>query len=161
MGALLVSNGQAAETIALLNIAEAGDHIVSSPSLYGGTDNLFHYNLPKLGITVSFVDISDDPAPGGLRCGPTPRRSSAKRSPTPRTTFLTSKPWRRWPTRWAWPWWWTTPWRRPYLIRPIEWGADVVVHSATSPIPAITDWSMPGVPPQPTGADHCTRSRHP
>jgi len=62
VGALLVSSGQAAETIALLNIAEAGDHIVSSPSLYGGTYNLFHYTLPKLGITVSFVDNPDDPA---------------------------------------------------------------------------------------------------
>ena len=44
-----------------MNIAEAGDHIVSSPSLYGGTYNLFHYTLPKLGITVSFVDNPDDP----------------------------------------------------------------------------------------------------
>ena len=43
-----------------MNIAEAGDHIVSSPSLYGGTYNLFHYTLPKLGITVSFVDHPDD-----------------------------------------------------------------------------------------------------
>ena len=62
VGALLVSSGQAAETIAPLNIAEAGDHIVSSPSLYGGTDNLFHYTLPKLCITVSFVDNPDAPS---------------------------------------------------------------------------------------------------
>jgi hypothetical protein len=64
-----VSSGQAAETIALLNITEAGDHIVSSSSLYGGT-----YNL-----------------------GPTPKPASTKRSPTPKMTFSTSKPWRRWP----------------------------------------------------------------
>ena len=44
--------GQAAETLAILNLAEPGDHIVSSPSLYGGTYNLFHYTLPKLGIDV-------------------------------------------------------------------------------------------------------------
>ena len=50
VGGLLVASGQAAETLAILNIAEAGDHIVSSPSLYGGTYNLFHYTLPKLGI---------------------------------------------------------------------------------------------------------------
>ncbi|MDP4804444.1 MAG: PLP-dependent transferase, partial [Candidatus Nanopelagicales bacterium] len=56
VGGLLVSSGQAAETIAILNVAEAGDHIVSSPSLYGGTYNLFHYTLPKLGINVTFVD---------------------------------------------------------------------------------------------------------
>ena len=61
VGALLVSSGQAAETIAILNVAESGDHIVSSPRLYGGTYNLFHYTLPKLGITVSFVDDADDP----------------------------------------------------------------------------------------------------
>ncbi len=60
VAALLVASGQAAETIAFLNIAEAGDHIVSSPLLYGGTYNLFHYTLPKLGITVSFVEDPDD-----------------------------------------------------------------------------------------------------
>lgn len=60
VGALLVSSGQAAETLAILNIAEAGDHIVSSASLYGGTYNLFHYTLPKLGIEVSFVENADD-----------------------------------------------------------------------------------------------------
>ena len=60
VGALLVSSGQAAETLAILNLAEAGDHIVSSPSLYGGTYNLFHYTLPKLGIEVSFVEDPDD-----------------------------------------------------------------------------------------------------
>ncbi|WP_411872562.1 PLP-dependent transferase [Vulcanococcus limneticus] len=56
-----MSSGQAAETIALLNIAEAGDHIVSSSSLYGGTYNLFPNTLPKLGITVSVVDNPDAP----------------------------------------------------------------------------------------------------
>jgi O-acetylhomoserine (thiol)-lyase len=56
---LATGSGQAAETLALLNIAGAGDEIVSSTSLYGGTYNLFHYTLPKLGITVKFVDPSD------------------------------------------------------------------------------------------------------
>jgi O-acetylhomoserine (thiol)-lyase len=58
--ALLVSSGQAATSLALLNIAEAGDHVVSSPSLYGGTYNLFHYTFPKLGIEVSFVEDPSD-----------------------------------------------------------------------------------------------------
>ena len=61
VAALLLSSGQAAETIAILNLANAGDHIVSSPRLYGGTYNLFHYTLPKLGIEVSFVEDPDDP----------------------------------------------------------------------------------------------------
>ena len=60
VAALMVSSGQAAETISILNLAVAGEHIVSSPSLYGGTYNLFHYTLPKLGIEVTFVDDPDD-----------------------------------------------------------------------------------------------------
>ena len=60
VAALAVASGQAAETIALLNLAENGGHIVSSASLYGGTYNLFHYTLPKLGIEVTFVDDPDD-----------------------------------------------------------------------------------------------------
>ena len=59
VAALGLASGQAAETLAILNIARAGQNIVSSSSLYGGTYNLFHYTLPKLGITVRFVDGSD------------------------------------------------------------------------------------------------------
>ena len=60
VGALAVASGQAAETIALLNLAENGGHIVSSASLYGGTYNLLHYTFPKLGVDVSFVEDPDD-----------------------------------------------------------------------------------------------------
>ncbi len=55
-GALAVSSGQAAETLAILNITQVGDEIVSADNLYGGTYQLFHYTLPKLGRTVKFVD---------------------------------------------------------------------------------------------------------
>lgn len=58
-GALAVASGQAAETLAILNLARAGQNIVASSSLYGGTYNLFHYTLPKMGITTRFVDQSD------------------------------------------------------------------------------------------------------
>ncbi len=58
VGALGLASGQAAETLTILNVASAGDNIVSSASLYGGTYNLFHYTLPKLGITVKFVECS-------------------------------------------------------------------------------------------------------
>jgi hypothetical protein len=61
VGGLLVASGQAAETLAILTIAEAGDTIVASPSLYGGTFNLFRHTLPKLGVTVNFVENPDDP----------------------------------------------------------------------------------------------------
>src|ERR1700759_357186 len=60
VGAPLTASGQAAESIALLNIAETGDHIVSSARLYGGTYNLFHYTFAKFGIEVSFVENPDD-----------------------------------------------------------------------------------------------------
>src|SRR5215218_1391054 len=59
VGAMATASGQAAETLAILNLAGAGDHLVSSASLYGGTYNLFHYTFPKLGIEVSFVDADD------------------------------------------------------------------------------------------------------
>ena len=59
--ALLLASGQAAETFAVLNIAQAGDHIVSSSSIYGGTYNLFKYTLAKLGIETTFVTDQDDP----------------------------------------------------------------------------------------------------
>src|SRR5215211_9321507 len=60
VAALFLASGQAAEHFSILNLANAGDHIVSSPRLYGGTYNLFHYTLPKLGIEVSFVEDPDD-----------------------------------------------------------------------------------------------------
>ncbi|HKQ32312.1 MAG TPA: PLP-dependent transferase, partial [Thermodesulfobacteriota bacterium] len=59
VGALAVSSGQSATTMALLNIAQAGDEIVSADNLYGGTYNLFHYTLPRLGVTVKFVKSND------------------------------------------------------------------------------------------------------
>ncbi|WP_336683053.1 PLP-dependent transferase, partial [Enterococcus casseliflavus] len=60
VAALLVSSGQAATTYAIQNIVENGGHVVSSPRIYGGTYNLFHYTLPKFGIEVSFVEDPDD-----------------------------------------------------------------------------------------------------
>ena len=60
VGALAVSSGQSAELLALLNVAEAGDHVVTSPSLYGGTHNLFRRTFPKMGLDVTFVEDPDD-----------------------------------------------------------------------------------------------------
>ncbi len=60
VGALATASGQAAQTIALLNLAENGGHIVSSASLYGGTYNQLHYTFPKLGVEVTFIDDPDD-----------------------------------------------------------------------------------------------------
>src|SRR6478609_7429774 len=60
VGALGTASGQAAQTIALLNLTENGGHIVASASLYGGTYNQLHYTFPKLGVEVSFIDDPDD-----------------------------------------------------------------------------------------------------
>jgi O-acetylhomoserine (thiol)-lyase len=59
-GALATASGQAAQALAILNLAESGSHIVSSASLYGGTYNQLHYTLPKLGIETTFIDDPDD-----------------------------------------------------------------------------------------------------
>src|SRR5664279_945514 len=59
VGGLAVASGQSAITISLLNIAQAGDEIVSADNLYGGTYNLFHYTFPRLGVTVHFVNSND------------------------------------------------------------------------------------------------------
>lgn len=62
VGAVAFASGSAAITAGILNLVESGDHVVSSPQLYGGTYNLFRYTLPKLGIEVSFVEDQNDPA---------------------------------------------------------------------------------------------------
>ena len=89
-GALLVASGQAAETFAVLNIAEAGDHIVSSSSIYGGTYNLFKYTLAKLGID----DVRREPGRrrgvASRRCARTRSSSSPRPSATRRSTSSTS-----------------------------------------------------------------------
>src|SRR3954454_14755620 len=129
VGALGLASGQAAETLSILNLARAGQNIVSSSSLYGGTYNLFHYTLPKLGITVKFVDgsdpanyeaaIDDDTRAVFLETIGNPRldvadipavAAVAHRNGVPLIVDNTCA---------------------PLLARPIDLGADIVVHSAT------------------------------
>jgi O-acetylhomoserine (thiol)-lyase len=98
VGALLVSSGQAAETLAILNVAEAGDHIVSSPSLYGGTYNLFHYTLPKLGIEVSFVENPDDPQSWRDAIKPNTKAFFGESISNPKNDILDIEAVARWPT---------------------------------------------------------------
>ena len=131
-GTLVLGSGQAAETLAILNLADAGDHIVSSSSLYGGTYNLFHYTLPKMGIEVTFIDDPDDLEQwrvGRARQHQVP--SSARRSRTRRTTSSTSRAWPSVAHAEGVPLIIDNTVPSPYLIRPIEWGADIVVHSLT------------------------------
>jgi O-acetylhomoserine (thiol)-lyase len=129
VGALALASGQAAETLAILNLATAGDNIVSSSSLYGGTYNLFHYTLPKLGVTVKFVDGSDAQAFGAaiddrtkavfLETIGNPRldvhdiRAIADVAHAAGVPVIVDNT------------------CAPLLARPIDQGADIVIHSAT------------------------------
>lgn len=90
VAALFLSSGQAAATFAILNIACAGDHIVSSPRLYGGTYNLFHYSLAKLGIEVSFVEDPDDLDSWRAAARPNTKAFFAETISNPQIDILTS-----------------------------------------------------------------------
>ena len=131
VGALLVSSGQAAETLAILNVAEAGDHIVSSPSLYGGTYNLFHYTLPKLGIQVSFVENPDDIESWRAAVKPNTKAFYGESIANPKNDILDIQAVSNLAHEIGVPLIVDNTVATPYLIRPIEWGADIVVHSAT------------------------------
>ena len=131
VAALMVSSGQAAETISILNLAVAGEHIVSSPSLYGGTYNLFHYTLPKLGIEVSFVDDPDDLDQWRAAVRPTTRAFYGESIPNPRNDILDIAGIAGVAHENGLPLIVDNTVATPYLIQPLALGADIVVHSAT------------------------------
>jgi O-acetylhomoserine (thiol)-lyase len=131
VGGLLVASGQAAETIAILNVAEVGDHIVSSPSLYGGTYNLFHYTLPKMGIEVSFVEDPDDLDSWRAAVRPNTKAFFGESISNPKNDILDIEQVAAVAHEVGVPLIIDNTVATPYLIRPLEWGADVVVHSAT------------------------------
>jgi O-acetylhomoserine (thiol)-lyase len=131
VGALLVSSGQAAETIAVLNVAENGDHIVSSPSLYGGTYNLFHYTLPKLGIEVTFVEDPDDLDSWRAAVRPNTKAFFGETISNPKQDVLDIEGVSRVAHEVGVPLIVDNTIATPYLVRPFEWGADVVIHSTT------------------------------
>jgi O-acetylhomoserine (thiol)-lyase len=131
VAALLLSSGSAATTFAVLNVAEAGDHIVSSPSLYGGTYNLFHYTLPKFGIEVTFVDNPDDPESWRKAVKPNTKAFFGETIANPKNDVLDIETVAKIAHENNVPLIVDNTVATPYLIRPIEWGADVVVHSAT------------------------------
>jgi O-acetylhomoserine (thiol)-lyase len=131
VAALLLASGSAATTFAILNIAQAGDHIVSSPSLYGGTYNLFHYTLPKFGIEVTFVDNPDDPESWRKAVKPNTKAFFGETIANPKNDLLDIETVAKIAHENEVPLIVDNTVATPYLIRPIEFGADVVVHSAT------------------------------
>lgn len=131
VGALLLASGQSATTLAILNIAEAGDHVVASPSLYGGTYNLLNFTLPKMGIEVTFVEdpTSLDSWTAALR--PNTKLLFGETIANPKDEVLDIEGLAEIAHGHGVPLVVDNTIATPYLIRPIEWGADIVVHSAT------------------------------
>jgi O-acetylhomoserine (thiol)-lyase len=128
--ALATASGQAAETLAITTLAGAGDEIVSTTSLYGGTYNLFHYTLPRLGITVRFVDADDF---DGLRAainGKT-RAVYTETLGNPKLDIADIETLASIAHQNGLPLMIDNTAASPILVRPIEWGADIVVESAT------------------------------
>src|SRR5690606_2610953 len=130
VGALATASGQAAITYSILNIAKAGDEIVSSSSLYGGTYNLFHYTLPKLGIKVKFVDPSD---PENFRRAITDRTRAVfgEIIGNPKLDVLDLETVAAIAHEAGIPLIVDNTFATPHLCRPFDYGADIVVHSAT------------------------------
>jgi O-acetylhomoserine (thiol)-lyase len=132
-GALAHSSGQAAITAVILNIAGAGDHIVSVAQLYGGTYNLFHYTLPKLGIQVSFVD-GDDPENFRKAVKSNTKAFYGEGLGNPRLNILPFAEVAKIAQEVGVPLIVDNTALSPYLNRPFEHGANIVVHSATKHI---------------------------
>ncbi|MED5052416.1 O-acetylhomoserine aminocarboxypropyltransferase [Anoxybacillus sp. UARK-01] len=130
IGSLAVASGMAAITLAILNIAQAGDEIVSASTLYGGTYNLFATTLPKYGITTHFVDPAN---PENFRAAITPKTKAifAETIGNPSLHVLDIEAVANIAHEAGIPLIIDNTFATPYLCRPIEYGADIVVHSAT------------------------------
>jgi len=128
---LFLASGQSAETIAILNLAGAGDHIVSSPRLYGGTYNLLHYTLPKLGIETTFVADPDDLDSWQAAVRPNTKAFYGETISNPKIDILDTPGVAEAAHANGVPLIVDNTIATPYLIRPLTQGADIVVHSAT------------------------------
>ena len=131
VAALLLASGSAATAFAIMNLAEAGDHIVSSPSLYGGTYNLFHYTLPKFGIEVTFVDTPEDPDSWRKATRENTKAFFGETIANPKNEILDIASVAKVAHEFGVPLIVDNTVATPFLIKPIEHGADVVIHSAT------------------------------
>ncbi|MBM6546054.1 bifunctional o-acetylhomoserine/o-acetylserine sulfhydrylase [Janibacter sp. YIM B02568] len=131
VGALLLSSGQAATTFAILNIAEAGDHLVASPSLYGGTHNLIGTTLTRYGIEVTFVEDAGDLQQWRDAVRPNTKLFFGETIGNPKSDVLDIAGLAEIAHEVGVPLVVDNTIATPYVLRPIEHGADIVVHSAT------------------------------
>jgi O-acetylhomoserine (thiol)-lyase len=127
---LATASGQAAETLTIITLARAGEEIVSTTSLYGGTYNLFHYTLPKLGIVVRFVDADDF---AGIRAAINDKTRAiyTETLGNPKLDVVDIEKLAAIAHEHKLPLIIDNTSASPALVRPIEWGADIVVNSAT------------------------------
>ncbi len=131
VGALLLSSGKAAESLAILTIAHAGDHVVASPSLYGGTYNLFHHTLPKFGIEVTFVEDPDDLDSWRAAARDNTKVFFGESISNPKQDVLDIEGVAGVAHELGVPLIVDNTLATPYLVQPLKWGADIVIHSAT------------------------------
>ncbi|HEY1409790.1 MAG TPA: O-acetylhomoserine aminocarboxypropyltransferase/cysteine synthase [Promineifilum sp.] len=130
IGALAASSGHSAQTIAILTLCEAGDHIVSSSRLYGGTFNQFNYTFPRLGIDVTFVDPAQ-PESFEQAIRPNTKLIYGETLGNPDISVFPFEEVSAIAARHALPLVIDNTFATPYLCRPLEWGANIVVHSTT------------------------------
>jgi O-acetylhomoserine (thiol)-lyase len=131
VAAVATASGQSAETLAILNIAGSGDHIVASASLYGGTYNLFRYTLPRLGIETTFVEDPDDLDAWRQAIRPETKLLYGETIGNPKIDLLDIEEVAGIAHEAGVPLVVDNTIPTPYLIRPLEHGADIVVHSMT------------------------------
>ncbi|MET0767703.1 MAG: aminotransferase class I/II-fold pyridoxal phosphate-dependent enzyme, partial [Aeromicrobium sp.] len=131
IGALLFASGQAATTGALTNVAEAGDHIVASASLYGGTDSLLRHTFPKLGITVTFVEDSNNPDAWRAAAQDNTKAFFGETIGNPKGDILDLEAISTVAKEVGVPFIVDNTVATPFLLNPLKHGADTVVHSAT------------------------------
>ena len=130
-GAMCTSSGQAATMLAVLNICSAGDHIVSSSSIYGGTLNLLAFTFKKMGIECTFVDVDADEAEIRKAIRPNTKLIFGETIANPALTVLDIEKWADIAHSEGIPLIVDNTFATPFLCRPIEWGADIVIHSTS------------------------------
>ena len=168
VGAMLTSSGQAANFYAVMNLCQAGDHVVSSAAIYGGTTNLFTVTIPKMGVECTLVspDATEEELAAAFR--PNTKALFAETIANPALTVLDIEKFAKAAHDHGVPLIVDNTFATPYLLRPIEYGADIVVHSATkfigghgSSLGGVIvdsgkfDWVASGKFPQLTEPDPC------
>ncbi len=131
IGALCTTSGQSASFIALMNLLESGDHVISSSTIYGGTVNLFAITLKKFGIEVTFVDPDAQPAEIEAAFRPNTKAVFGEIMANPAMNVLDIEKFAKLAHAHDVPLLIDNTFATPILCRPFAWGADIVIHSTT------------------------------